>query len=211
MLLDLGLAEFSAGQPGWAPAPCEAAVAAAGDDATRTAAALLFATALRFHQRFAEAVEVCDRVAARLDDRDAEARWMFESMAVACGMNDAATAPSVADRADALVVLAREQSVPRQVLAVAAFRAALANEPAERAAELARRAVAAGPRPLPDPDDGPWFPIAVQGAVLGRTLRRGPGTRRRRGGRGAGRSQRAGPSRDVDPARLARSSGAAIS
>jgi DNA-binding CsgD family transcriptional regulator len=161
LLLDLGLAELSAGQPGWEP-HFEAAIAAAGDDATRTVYGLLFGTALGFHQRIAQAVEVCDRVAAGLDDRDAEAHWMFESMAVACGMNDAATAPAVADRADALVVLAREQSVPRQVLAVAAYRAALANEPAERAAELASRAVAAGPRPLPDPDDGPWFPIAIR-------------------------------------------------
>jgi DNA-binding CsgD family transcriptional regulator len=161
VLLDLGLAVFSAGQPGWAP-HFEAAVAAADNDGARTASGLLFTTALGFHQRFAEAVEVCDHVAAGLDDRDAEAHWMFESMAVACGMNDAATAPSVADRADALVMLAREQPVPRQVLAVAAYRAALANEPAERAAELAGQAVAAGPRPLPDPDDGPWFPIAVR-------------------------------------------------
>ena len=161
LLLDLGLAELSAGQCGWEP-HFEAAVAAATDDAARIAYGLLFATALGFHQRLAQAVELCDRVAASLDDRDAEAQWMFESMAVACAMNDAATAPLVADRADALVVLAREQSVPRQVLAVAAYRAALANEPAERAAELAVRAVAAGPRPLPDPEDGPWFPIAVR-------------------------------------------------
>src|SRR5216683_5115604 len=161
VLLDLGLAVYSAGQPGW-EAHFEAAVAAAGDDATRTAYGLLFGTALGFHQRLAQAVAVCDRVAAGLDDRDAEAHWLLESMAVACAMNDAATAPLVADRADSLVVLAREQSVPRQVLAVAAYRAALANEPAERAAELASRAVAAGPRPLPDPDDGPWFPIAIR-------------------------------------------------
>ena len=161
VLLDLGLAVYSAGQPAWEP-HFEAAVAAAGDGATRTAYGLLFGTALGFHQRIAQAVEVCDRVAAGLDDRDAEAHWMFESMAVACGMNDAATAPSVADRADALVVLARKESVPRQVLAVAAYRAALANEPAERAAALAGQAVAAGLRPLPDPGDGPWFPIAVR-------------------------------------------------
>ena len=161
VLLDLGLAANSAGQPGW-ETHFEAAVAAAADDAARTSSGLLFTTALGFRQRLAEAIEICDRVAADLDDRDAEAHWMLESMAVACGMNDAATAPSVADRADALVVLAREQSVPRQVLAVAAYRAALANEPAERAAALAGQAVAAGPRPLPDPGDGPWFPIAVR-------------------------------------------------
>ena len=84
VLLDLGLAVYSAGQPGWEP-HFEAAVAAAGDDATRTAYGLLFGTALGFHQRLAQAVAVCDRVAAGLDDRDAEAHWLLESMAVAAG------------------------------------------------------------------------------------------------------------------------------
>lgn len=68
--------EFSAGQPGWHE-HLESAVEAAGDDTTRTAAALLFANALRFHQRLAEAVEVCDRVAVRLDDCDTDGRTQW--------------------------------------------------------------------------------------------------------------------------------------
>ena len=44
---------------------------------------------------------------------------------------------------------------------MAADEAALANQPAARVADLARRAIAAGPRPLPLPDDPPWFPNAV--------------------------------------------------
>jgi hypothetical protein len=77
-------------------------------------------------------------------------------------MNDAVTAPSMADRAGALVALASEQTVPRQVFSVAGHVAALANEPAERAAELAHRAISAGLRPLPEQGDGPWFSTAIR-------------------------------------------------
>jgi DNA-binding CsgD family transcriptional regulator len=48
------------------------------------------------------------------------------------------------------------------VLAAAAYVSASAYETADRAAELARRAVAAGPRPLPEAGEGPWFPIAMR-------------------------------------------------
>src|SRR3984957_12611369 len=54
LLLELGLAEFSAGQPGWHDQLAEA-VESAGDDTTRVAAALLFANALRWQERAAEA------------------------------------------------------------------------------------------------------------------------------------------------------------
>jgi DNA-binding CsgD family transcriptional regulator len=160
MSLELGLAEFSSGQSGWHD-HLEEAVESVGDDTTRTAAALLFASALWFHQRVSEAVEVCDGVAARLDGRDTEGHLALEAMAVACGLSDTATAPSLADRAGVLLVRARERSVPRHVLAVAAFVAALLNEPADQAAELARRAIAAGPRPLPEPGKPSWFSTAI--------------------------------------------------
>ena len=68
MLLELGVAEFSAGQPGWHD-HLEEAVEAAGDDTTRIAAALLFANALRFHHGRPRRSHVCDGVAARLDSR----------------------------------------------------------------------------------------------------------------------------------------------
>jgi DNA-binding CsgD family transcriptional regulator len=157
MLLELGAAEFSADQPDWHD-HLEAAVAAGDDDATRIVAALLFANALRWHMRTAEAIEVCDGVAARLNSDDAEARLPLEAMAVACGMLDAATAPSVADRAGALLRRVREQSVPRQCLATAAYVAALANQPAEQVAHLARRAVAAGSGPLSEPGESLGLP-----------------------------------------------------
>ena len=160
LLLELGVAEFNAGQPGWHD-HLEEAVEAAADDTTRTAAALVFANALRFHHGLAEAVEVCDGVAAHLGSRDAEAHLTLEAMAVLCGLLYDSTAPSVADRARALLFEATEHAVPRQALAVAAFAAALANQPADKVADLARRAITAGSRRLPEPGDPPWFQSAV--------------------------------------------------
>ncbi len=136
LLLELGLAEFSAGQPGWHD-HLEGATEAA-DDASRTGAALLVANGLGYYQRMAEAVEVCHRVAARLEEGNAEGHLMLEAMAVACGLIDATVAPSPGDRAAALVERARGHSVPRLAPAVAADVAALANQPADQAADLAR-------------------------------------------------------------------------
>jgi hypothetical protein len=124
-------------------------------------ATLAYANALGFHQRLAEAVEVCDRAAISLDESDSDGRLMLEAMAVACGLLDAAVAPLVAARAGGLLAQARRCPAPRLVLAVAASVAALANQPADQAAELARQAIAAGPRPLPEAGDAPWFPHAV--------------------------------------------------
>jgi DNA-binding CsgD family transcriptional regulator len=152
MLLDLGLAEFSAGQPGWHDHLREA-IDAATDDTTRIAGALLFANSLRWYEKTAEAIEVCDEVAARLDGDNPDGRLTLEAMAVVCGVLDATTAPVVSDRASALLLRAKERSVPRQCLAAAAYVAALLNEPADQVADLVLRALAAGP----DPGDVPWL------------------------------------------------------
>ncbi|HUE27799.1 MAG TPA: LuxR C-terminal-related transcriptional regulator, partial [Solirubrobacteraceae bacterium] len=160
LLLDLGVAEFSASETGWHDHLAEA-VELAGDDAARIAAALAFTNALRFHQRLAEAVEVCDGVASRLDIRAAEGRLLLEAMAINCGMIDAATGPKVADRARALLIRAREPNVPRNVLASAALVAALTNQPANQVADLAHRTIDAGTGPLPRPGDAPAFLYAV--------------------------------------------------
>jgi DNA-binding CsgD family transcriptional regulator len=157
MLLDLGLAEFGAGQPGWDDHLKEAVDAASGDTA-RIAAALLFANALRWQERTAEAIEVCDGVAARLHDRNPEGHQTLEAMAVVCGVLDATTTSAVADRALALLVRVRRQSVPGQCLAAAAYVAALVNEPADQVADLVLRALAAGAQPRPEPGDPPWLP-----------------------------------------------------
>jgi DNA-binding CsgD family transcriptional regulator len=165
LLVDLGAAEFRASHAGWEE-HLTAAVAAADDDTIRAGAALRLATALGLQQRVVDMVEVCDRTIARLDGNDPEARWLLETLAVMWGMSDAVTAPSLAKRAHSLIVAAREQSVSPQVLAVAGLQAVLANEPADSAAELARRAFAAGPRALPGPAHGPWFTPAVLTLLL---------------------------------------------
>ncbi len=153
LLLQLGTAELAAGDHRWAER-LEASVAAAGDDAGRLAAALVLATALVFHGRYGDAVAVTDRVAARVETDDA--RLALEGMAVASGMIDAGTAPSVSGRARALRAAAGEPSAPRSVVAVAAYLSALANDPAAQAADLARRAVNADP-PHADAAEPPWF------------------------------------------------------
>jgi DNA-binding CsgD family transcriptional regulator len=157
MLLDLGLAEFSAGQPGWHDHLREA-ITAASDDTTRIAAALLLANALRWHDRTAEAIEVCDGVAARLDGRNPEGRLTLEAMAAACGVIDATTADAVSNRTNALLLRARERSVPPQCLAAAAYVAAMLNEPADQVADLVLRALAAGAQPRSASGDPPWLP-----------------------------------------------------
>jgi DNA-binding CsgD family transcriptional regulator/tetratricopeptide (TPR) repeat protein len=162
LLRELGLAEFNAGQAAWREHLGEA-VEAATKDSARIAAALLFATALGYHLRLAEAVKVCDRVAASLEGREPQARLMLETLAIAIGTRDADIAPSLAERARSLIEQTREQSVPRHTLAAAAYVAALANEPAERASELAHRALSADPRLLPQPGEPPWFNLATIG------------------------------------------------
>ena len=55
--------------------------------------------------------------------------------------------------------------VPREVLAVAALVAVHANEPAPTCIALAQRALAAGPRIVPEPTDLPWFAQATVALV----------------------------------------------
>jgi DNA-binding CsgD family transcriptional regulator len=163
-LLELGVAEFSAGQPGW-QRHLEAVVHGAGEEATRIAAALQLTRALALNQRLGEAVEVCDGVAARLDPQDVEAHLVLEALAVMCGLLDAAVAPSVVDRVGPLLERAIEGSVPRPVLATAAQVAAWVNKPANEVADLARRAVHAGPRALPELGEPPWFELTMNGLM----------------------------------------------
>jgi DNA-binding CsgD family transcriptional regulator len=160
ILLELGVAEFTAGEQGWHER-LAAAVESADDAETQIAATLLFANALRWHGRLGEAVQLCDRVAANLDGRDTEGHLVLDAMAIWCGIVDAAVAPSMVDRTAALLMRSRERSVPRNVLVVAAFVAALTNEPADQVAGLALRAIGPGTRALPEPGEPPWFHNAV--------------------------------------------------
>jgi DNA-binding CsgD family transcriptional regulator len=157
LLLDLGMAEASAGLDEW-PAHLRSAIDAAGDDASAASAATVLALALSRAQRFGDAVEVLDRAAARLEPDDDEVRMVLEASAVGVGMLDAATAPAMARRR---VVIREatdtERNAPPEVLAVAAFVAVLGNEPAEVGAELAIRALRAGA----DRVERPWYSYAT--------------------------------------------------
>jgi DNA-binding CsgD family transcriptional regulator len=160
VLLDLGLADFSAGQSGWYR-HFKAAVEAASTDTTRIAAALLFANALRWYERGPEAVAVCDNVALGLESRDSEGRLILEAMAVACGVFDAEIAPVMAGRTNALLELAADRSIPRQCLATVAYIAALVNRPAKQVADLLHRSLAETPPRSLEPGDPVLLPNAA--------------------------------------------------
>jgi hypothetical protein len=81
LLLELGLAEASAGIGGWDEHLREA-VAAAPNATAGARAARSFGRALNRSQRFAEAVEVLDRAASALRPEDAELALRLEAAAV---------------------------------------------------------------------------------------------------------------------------------
>ncbi len=162
LLLELGKAEVSAGLDGW-PEHLQRAVDAAPNAEAAAGAARALASALNRSQRSAEAVEVLDRASTALDSRHGELALQLEAAAVVAGMNDPATAPSVALRREALRErAASDHAAPPEVLAVAALTSILMNEPAEIGAGLATRALS----PLPGSDGRPRSSSA---ALLART------------------------------------------
>jgi ATP/maltotriose-dependent transcriptional regulator MalT len=60
---------------------------------------------------------------------------------------------------------ADDRGAPREVLAASALRAVATNEPVRVGVALARRAFAAGPTPVPQPTDLPWFAQASAALV----------------------------------------------
>jgi DNA-binding CsgD family transcriptional regulator len=144
LLLELGMAEASAGLADW-PEHLQQAVDAASDTAAAAEAALVLAHALDAAQRHAEAVEVLDRAAATLDAPHSELGLQLEAAAVIAEFNDPATMPPVSPRRVTLRERAADDpAAPAELLAAAAFISVLANEPAEGPAELASRALQAG-------------------------------------------------------------------
>ena len=151
ILLELGVAEATAGQPE-GEAHLREALQAADDDDVRLGAALVLAHVLGRREQIAQAIEVIDLAAARLADNRGRARVLLESMATGAGMLDAATAPRLASRMRAMRRAADHAHVPREVLAVAALVAVHANEPAPTCIALAQRALAGGPADRPRAD-----------------------------------------------------------
>jgi len=161
LLLELGMAEANAGIAGW-PEHLQRAVDAAPSAVAAARAGRMFARALYRAQRYAEAVEVFDRAASALDSRHAELALQLEAAAVVAGMNDPATAPSMALRRKALRErAASDQAAPPELMALASFISVLSNEPAEVGADLATRALLAGEGEAPGSDGPPWFSSAA--------------------------------------------------
>ncbi len=161
LMLELGMAEASAGLPTW-PSRLQAALESATDDGARVAAAMVLALALGRAQRAAEAVEVLDRAAALLSPAQRGLATRLEAATVGVGMIDVVTAPAMARRRDTVRRRAQDDAAaPPEALAVAAFAAVLTNEPREAAIALAGRALAAGREALGDRSDRPWYAHAT--------------------------------------------------
>jgi DNA-binding CsgD family transcriptional regulator len=161
VLLDLGMAEASAGLADW-PEHLQQAVDTAPNVVAAAEAAMVLALALNRAQRFAEAVEVLDRAASSLDSRHSELALLLEAAAVPPGLNDPATAPSLALRAERLRERAAgDPAAPLELLAVAGFTSILTNEPAGIGADFATRALLAGGGAPPRSDGEPWFSSAA--------------------------------------------------
>ncbi len=157
LLLDLGMAEASAGLADWRE-HLQQAVDAAAHAAAAAEAALVLAHALSGAQRFAEAAEVLDRAAATLDAPRSELALQLEAAAVVAEMSDPVTMPSASLRRVTLRERAAEDpAAPAELLAAAAFISVLTNERAEVGAELASRALLAGDSGLRGSDGRPWF------------------------------------------------------
>src|SRR6266498_2361091 len=161
LLLDLGMAEASAGLADW-PEHLQQAVDTAPNDAAAAEAAMVLGLALSRAQRFAEAVEVLDRAASSLDPHHAEFALLLEAAAVIAGMNDPATTPSVALRRETLRErAANDPAAPPELLAAAALISILANEPAGVGADLATKALMAGEGAPSGSEARPWFSFAT--------------------------------------------------
>jgi DNA-binding CsgD family transcriptional regulator len=155
LLLELGMAEASAGLAGW-PEHLQRAVDTAPNPVAAARAARMLARALNRCQRYADAVAVLDRAVSALDPRHAELASHLQAAAVVAGLNDPATAPSIARRREALRARAAgDGAAAPELLGVASFISVLANEPAEVCAGLATRALEAGESASPRLE--PWF------------------------------------------------------
>jgi DNA-binding CsgD family transcriptional regulator len=160
LLLELGMAEASAGLVGW-PDHLHRAVDGAPNAVAAAEAAMVLAHALSRAQHHREAVETLDRAASALDSRQDELAVQLEAAAVVPGINDPVTAPSVALRGELLRDRAAgDPTSPPELLAAAAFISVLTNEPAEVGADLATRALLVGDRARPGSQAGPWFSVA---------------------------------------------------
>jgi DNA-binding CsgD family transcriptional regulator len=157
LLLDLGMAEASAGLADWAE-HLQQAVDTAPNAEVAGVYALVLGLALSRAQRFAEAVTVLDHAAISFATPDSDLALALEAAAVGAALNDPLAAPSVALRRETLLARAAgDPAAPPELLGAAAFITVLTNEPAEVGADLAARALRAGGTAPPHSGMPPWF------------------------------------------------------
>jgi DNA-binding CsgD family transcriptional regulator len=157
VLLALGFAESYAGDP-QAVADLEAALATAVDAPAQVSITLALGRMLQIAGRNRDALAVFDRTGARLADSDPSGAITLEGAVLGAAQLDAETAGDAAPRIADLRRLAEEKAdVPSSVFGTLAFAAVMANEPAETAARLARRALEGAPKLLPEAVDRPPF------------------------------------------------------
>ena len=161
LLLDLGMAEASAGLEGWAE-HLQRAVDAGSNVAAAAEAAMVLSHALNRAQRFQESVEVLDRAASLLDPRHSELALLLEASAVVPVINDPATAPSLAYRFEVLRGrVVGDPAAPPEALSAVAMISVLTNEPAEVGADLVTRALRAEGGAPAGSEGRPWFSVAI--------------------------------------------------
>ena len=165
LLLDLGMAEASAGLDGWAE-HLQKAVETAADAGSVADAAMVLSYALSRAQRFGEAVEVLDRAMSSLEKRDSNLSLRLDAAALFPRLNDPASAGSVTVRLEALRQwVGSHRTAPRELIAALAFCSVLRNEPAEVVADFGLRALAiadsAGPDGRPWYSYSSWFSMAT--------------------------------------------------
>ena len=161
LLLDLGMAEASAGLAGW-PEHLQQAVDTAPGAEAAAEAAMVLAHALSRAHRYPEAVEVLDRASSALDSGSDELALQLDAAAVLPALNDPVTAPSVGLRYETLRERAAlDPAAPPEVLAAVAFISVLSNEPAEIGADLATRALLAQDSAPQGSKGRPWFSFAA--------------------------------------------------
>ena len=183
LLLELGVAEATAGQPA-GEVHLQEALAAAGDDPeVALGATLVLAHALGRAERLEDAVAVIDRTAALLRDHDEQTSERLETLAMMAGMLAADTAPPLLPRLQAMRRRADDADAPAR----GARRGRAARRRHQRA--RARRRGARPARLRGGADDGAAAhrPAVVCPGVgragVGRRLRRGRSRARRRRGR----------------------------
>jgi DNA-binding CsgD family transcriptional regulator len=157
LLLDLGMAEASAGLADW-PEHLQQAVDTAPNAEVAGVYALVLGLALSRAQRFAEAVTVLDRAATSFATPDSDLALALEAATVGAALNDPVAAPTLALRCETLLARAGgDRAAPPELLAAAAFISVLTNEPAQVGADLAARALRAGGTEPPTSGIPPWF------------------------------------------------------